>query len=239
MPAERYFIENLPIEANSQVILEGQEFHHFLHVMRNVPGNEIELVDGQGKLAEAKVEAIEKKHASLKILTITESPAPSYAIILAQAIPKFNRLEFILEKGTELGMTEIWLFPSARSEKKSFSANQLERMDAIIISAMKQCGRLYRPSILIRPPLVQWPKPTLECFYGDIEPTASSFFTRWQSAKPSQGVVFFIGPEGGFSTEEVQTLQTLGATGVKLHQNILRTDTAALSALSLISAKMA
>lgn len=234
MPSERYFLENLP-EPENQAFLEGQEFQHFLHVMRNTEGNEIELINGKGSLAKARVETIEKKRSILKILEIFRSPPPTFSIVLAQAIPRFNRLEFILEKGTELGMTEIWLFSSSHSEKKAFSENQLERMQTITIAAMKQCGRLHIPKIVIKPSLKQWAKPEFTSFFGDVSHNAPIFSSVWLDKNPTNGALFFIGPESGFTNEETQLLQDLNATGVKLQPHILRTDTAAISALSLIS----
>jgi 16S rRNA (uracil1498-N3)-methyltransferase len=228
-------MEHLPHERHAELFLEGAEFHHFLHVMRNVPGNEIELFDGKGTLARAQVKSIEKKGAFLTVLEASRSPPPSFTTILAQAIPRFNRLEWILEKGTELGMTELWLFPAAYSEKKAFTDNQLERMDSIIIASMKQCGRLYRPLLSIKQPISQWVAPTFPCFYGDIDPSAPPFHNIWQGLQPSQGAVFFVGPESGFSDQEIASLHQLGAVGVKLHENILRTETAAISALSLMT----
>src|SRR5207248_2602313 len=132
------------------------ELHHLVNVMRTRLGEKIEVVNGQGQLAEAILQSIEKKSASLRIESVETSSPFSQRLILAQGMPKQNRLEFIIEKGTELGMTEIWLFPASRSEKKDFSVNQLERLNILTIAAMKQCGRLFLPKIVIMPPLKQW-----------------------------------------------------------------------------------
>lgn len=165
---------------------------------------------------------------------VTEAPPP-YRLILAQAIPRTNRLEFILEKGTELGMTEIWLFASARSERRNFSEHQEARLKNITIAALKQCGRLFLPTIVMLPQIKDWPKLPYPAFFGDTQPSAPILASAFQKHDGCQEVLFCIGPESGFTPEETTLLQTHGANGVKLHPNILRTDTAALAALSLLS----
>jgi 16S rRNA (uracil1498-N3)-methyltransferase len=156
-------------------------------------------------------------------------------LILCQGIPRFNRLETILEKGTELGVTEFWLFSGVLSEKEEFSPNQHKRMEQILISAIKQCGRLDLPSIVLKPPLLDWPPLSGTLFFGDTAPDAPWI---WKLPPPLAGkdpVYLFIGPESGFHPRESAHLQEkLGATGVKLHDNILRTETASLTGLSLL-----
>lgn len=233
MPAERYFISS-SLHQNDSVILKENEFHHLVHVMRGRKGDQIELVNGQGTLAEAVVQEIGKDQAKLLVQhSNTVAPRP-HRVILAQAMPKLNRLDFILEKGTELGVDEFWLFPGDRSVKKEVNSHQLDRMQTLVISAMKQCGRLFIPSIVLKPELAKWPSIEGNAFFGDVSPEAPLFTTRWQNLPLQSPILFFIGPESGFSDKETDILRQKGAHGVKLHTNILRTDTAPLMALSLI-----
>lgn len=236
MPAERYFIEE-PLIAGKSFELKGAEFHHLAHVMRTRKGEEVELVNGKGTLAQATVEQVGKDRATLSIQTLHEAPEALCRIILAQAFPKPNRLDFILEKGTELGVDTFLLFPGDLSAKKDFFPHQMERARLLTISAMKQCGRLMLPAIELKPPLEKWP--LLEQvlpFFGDVEPEAPLFEDSAQAIRAaSDPVLFFTGPESGFSAKEVDILRKLGAQGVKLHSNILRTDTASIAALSLLS----
>ncbi len=230
MPAERYFLDALFSEGQ-EIALAGDECHHLCTVMRTQVGEKVELVNGKNQLAVASVQAIGKKRALLRLESLS-SKTPPPSVILAQAIPRFHRLETILEKGTELGATQFWLFPGMRSEKKELSPAQQERMRLIAISAMKQCGRLDLPAIELMPPLASWPIPIGNLFYGDTRPDAPRFKGRATLADP---LLFFIGPEKGFDEKEIALLeQKFGAMGVKLHENILRTDTASLVALSLI-----
>lgn len=233
MPAERYFISN-SFEDGLNLFVEEQEFHHLIHVMRTKTGESVELVNGKGQLATAIVNSIEKKRAWLEVQSVVTQPLPQKRIILAQAIPRLNRLEFILEKGTELGMTEIWLFPAAHSEKNNFTDNQLQRLTTITIAAMKQCGRLFLPKIVLMPMIKHWKGITCPSFFGDTDPQAIVFSKAWQDNSDISEVLFCIGPESGFTDEEVEILKKIGFIGVKLNDNILRTDTAAITALAII-----
>jgi 16S rRNA (uracil1498-N3)-methyltransferase len=222
MPADRFYLDQ-PL--TSPLIIHGEELHH-LHVMRIRSGEKIEIVNGRGELVEAQVEGIDKKEATLKIVSHVKKQPPTQKIILAQALPRFSALEWVVEKGTELGVTEFWLFPGNLSEKTSLTPTQLQRLQMMTISALKQCGRLFLPQILIKPPLVEWQKIEGSLFYGDVQgtaPLAGPFLDR---------VFFIIGPEKGLASTEIEKLQTLGAKAISLHVNTLRTETAAIAALS-------
>jgi 16S rRNA (uracil1498-N3)-methyltransferase len=234
MPVDRYYIKS-PLEEGQTIQIEGPEFHHLIHVMRATKGDSLEIVNGCGVLAEGTLQLIEKKQAIIQIEKVIKKALPSFQIILALAIPRSNRLDFILEKGTEIGMTELWLFPGQRSERKTFSDHQLERMEAVIISAMKQSGRLDLPLIKVHENLKKWSSLPYPAFFGDLSPLADSFEKTWNKNPPQNGILFFIGPESGLNEQEIHILQKLGAKGVNLHHNILRTDTAALATLVLIN----
>jgi len=236
MPAERYFIPEIFLP-NRPLFIEGQEFHHLIHVMRAKQHDTIELVNGKGDLATATIQQLEKKRAVCDLNEIMHVPKAKFEIVLAQAIPKMNRLDFILEKGTELGMTQLWLFPSQRGERKALTEHQLERMQGLTIAAMKQCGSLYLPLIQCKPVLEQWQKEWMiyPSFYGDVDPKAPSCKQKFKEQSLSNGIIFFIGPESGLTDQEEASLKNLQAQGVKLHPHILRTDTAALAALCAIS----
>lgn len=193
------------------------------------------MINGRGQLAEAHVARIEKKKAVLRITKVEESPPSPLKAILVQAIPRINRLDLIVEKGTELGMSELWLFPGEKSEKKKLSEQQFNRLKTISISAMKQCGRLYLPPITIHPPLAKWESYPSPSYFGDLSETAPTIFEEWQKKPPSNELYFFIGPESGFTNREVELLKENQAKGVSMHENILRTDTAAITALAIIN----
>lgn len=233
MPLERYYL-NEPLVLNTLLFLKGPEHHHLSRVMRSQVGDKIELVNGLGTLAQGTIENLDKQAAAIRIFKVTQEKPLSTKIILAQALPKINRLDFILEKGTELGVDEFWLFPGQMSLKKDFSANQIERSHAITIAAMKQCGRLTLPKIQLLPALAKWPTFEGLNFFGDVDPLAPFFLDAWKPTQMADSLTFFVGPESGWSSQEIVLLKEKGALGVKLHDHILRTDTASLVALSLI-----
>lgn len=229
MPVERFFSPNTLI-TGEQCCLEGQEFYHLSRVVRCREKEVVEVVNGRGQLGVARVERIEKQRALLLITSVREEAAGK-TVILAQGIPRLNRLEFILEKGTELGATSFWLFPGEWSEKTEFSQNQKERILAITIGAMKQCGRLDLPPILFKPPLASWGTPEHPLFYGDTDPAAPPL----RPPVPSP-LILLVGPERGLSPREQDHLKAIGAEGISLNKNTLRTDTAAIAFLSLATA---
>ena len=240
MPSERYFIDT-DFAPQQELSLVGSEFHHLAHVMRTRKGDIVALINGRGGLAKGRVIGIGKDKGVIQIEEVEEENRPSCRLVLAQALSKQHRMEFILEKGTELGVDSFWLFPGDHSQKKECYPSQIERATHIIISAAKQCGRLYLPTIILKPPLKEWSDLHQGCsFFGDLDPAAPLFETAWKnqvegSSSINYPIIFITGPEGGLSNEEESFLKEQHATGVKLHSNILRAETASIMSLSLLS----
>lgn len=221
---DRFFYKG-PLQAGSSIVLSPEEEKH-LRVMRIREGEAIEIINGKGILAKGIIQG-----KGVQIVSFHEAPSSPLQVIIAQAIPKANRLDLIVEKGTELGMQELWLFPGDLSEKKEVSQTLLHRLEAIAIAATKQCGRLFLPKIAIKASLNEWENLALPAYFGDTAETAPPFM---QSSHKEKAVLFFVGPEKGFSEKEEAHLRHLGAQGVKIHPHILRTDTAAIAFLSII-----
>lgn len=234
MPHDRFFT-NSPLEKGKVFSLEEEEFHHLVHVMRAKEGDGVECINGRGVLARATVKTLKKKLAELEVSDVFVRAKTTSPLILAQALPKASRLDTILEKGCELGMNELWLFPGERSEKQGLSASQQKRILSILINASKQCGQLWLPQTKLIAPLKEWQTWDYPVFYGDVRASAEPFHKKWYEKPPEKGVVFVVGPEGGLSSHEIEKLEAIGGTGVKLHPHILRTDTASLVALTLMS----
>ncbi len=235
MSSERYYAD-VALQEGAYVTLSDNERHHLVHVMRTRPGEQVELVNGQGELAQAQLVQIDKSKVQLKIINVITAQLPVRTLILAQAFVRPNRLEVIIEKGTELGVTDFWLFPGEKSEKGEYSDNQLKRLHLLMIAAMKQCDRLDLPTITIKPPIKLWPPLNGLSFFGHLAPQAPAL---WQICSAPQAksssIMFVTGPESGFSEHEEEMLKNLGVQGVKLHTNILRTETASIVALALLS----
>lgn len=230
MPVYRFFSKE-PFSAEQEIFLSEEERHH-LNVLRLRVGEKAELINGMGDLAEATLTEVDKKKALLRVDRLIHEERPHPNLILIQALPKMNRLETILEKGTELGMDEIRLFSGDLSEKVGFSKNQMDRASHILLSATKQCGRLYLPKITYCSDIKEALNIEAEVFFGDIRKEAPPLLKELEKASIETSWAITIGPESGFSSKEEAFLQIKGR-GVALHKNILRTDTAPLSALSL------
>ena len=233
MPHDRFYID-ASLLPGEKITLKGSEFRH-LCVLRKQITNQVELVNGHRVLAQATLVSLEKKEAILHIDAVLEkNQEDSPPIILAQALCEMNHLEWIIEKATELQVSAIWLFPALLSKKSTLSENQLKRLENLAIAAMKQCGRWELPPIILKPPLDKWDLHSTKIFYADPSPSAV-FLWQLPRITTKEPLVFFIGPESGFSPIEIAHLKNvLNAQAICLHPNILRAETAAVATLALV-----
>lgn len=232
MPHDRFFLET-SFSLEQTVLLEKEEFHHLAHVMRLRQGEQVDLINGRNELAHAQIEALFPSSALLKISSVEKGKAKK-RVILAQALLRLTRLEWLIEKAVELDVTEFWLFAAQLSEKDSLSPTQLVRLKNLIISAMKQCGRLDLPTLVFYPSLSKLPSEG-SSFFGDLRSDAPHLLDYWnQTPHPLEPLVLLIGPEKGFTVKEIDLLTARGAQGVCLHTNTLRAETAAIVGLSMI-----
>lgn len=228
MPANRFYIDSDLIK-DTIVELHDSEFSHLIHVMRAKIGETVELVNGKGVLANAYIENIHKKSCELFITSAETKTLEKESLILIQALPLMDRLEYIVEKVIELGVTEIRLVPTQNSKKGTLTETQLKRLKLISISALKQSGRLSLPKIILFPDLYATLPNEGTLLFGDVRPSAKKIFIEHSP------ITIAIGPESGFTDKEVALLEKSKAKGITLNQNILRTDTAAIAAISIIN----
>ncbi len=238
MPNDRFFIPDI-FENEKKLTIDGDEFFHLHKVMRKKINDTIELINGKNQLAKAHIVEFSDKHAIVNIDEILEKEKSKFEIILCQAFCKQNRLENILEKATELGVSSFMLFHSKLSEKIILSDNRKNRFNHIILSAVKQCARLDIPKIDEIKDISSFNiKNKSNCFFGDIKESAP-LFIKENIDTTNYKIIIFIGPEKGFTEEEIKLLEnSYNAKGIKLHDNILRTDTAAIFAAGLIYQKL-
>ena len=221
MPHDRFYIDT---SLKNQISLQGDEHHHLTRVMRKKEGDTIELINGHDTLALGKIQSISKKESLIDIIKTETHESQLPPLILIQALPKLPLLELIIQKGTELGVSEFFLYPSMLSEKKDLSPTQMKRLNHILISAMKQCGRLDLPTIKMG-----FPKLDIPLFFGDLSERAPLL-----SQKAELPAALAIGPEKGFTEKELNELKEKGQ-GVRLSPYILRTETAAITGLSILA----
>lgn len=224
MPANRFFLDT-EMKSGASLLIEGAEHHHLTHVMRIDVGEELELVNGRGDLGHGIVKAIGKKNSEIHLTSIAHEPPFGPSFFLAVPLMRPTKLEWIVEKGTELGATGFIFYPAAHSEKEDLSSRHLERLHLMAIGALKQSGRLYLPSLEIIASLEHVFVKEASFFFGDPrakEPMALSAFKN-------QSLIFITGPEKGFSPEELFLLDH-HARSVRLSRYILRAETAPIAA---------
>ncbi|MCB1080600.1 MAG: 16S rRNA (uracil(1498)-N(3))-methyltransferase [Chlamydiia bacterium] len=221
MPHDRFYID-APLK--DRVSLQGEELHHLHRVMRKKAGDTLELVNGKKGLALGKIFSVSKWEAQIDILQTEQKEPLLPPMILIQALPKLPLLDFIIQKGTELGVSTFYLYPSAHSEKKGLSPTQMQRLNHILIASMKQCGRLDLPTLEMGFPSLDIP-----LFFGDLSENAPPL-----SQKGKLPGALAIGPEKGFTEKEILELREKG-TGVRLAPYTLRAETAALTGLSILA----
>lgn len=226
MPINRFFDKELQ-QDNVSGQLTGDEMHHALKVFRLKQGDEFEVINGKGLLASCKLTQVSKKHLEYQVLSKQLTSSTSNRTSLILGMPKFNRLETIIEKVCELGIDEIILFNADRSEKVDLSANQWQRVELIVQASLKQSGRLFMPHIECLPSLKRALELDRTFYFGDVEAKGPVVF----SSTYPRAIV--IGPESGFSDQEIALLKTK-AHGTSLSDAILRVDTAAIIGSFLI-----
>lgn len=223
MPVNRFFTSSA-LNEGAVCTLDDKESYHLRSVCRLQPGDTTELIDGKGGLAEAEVQKLGKKGAELLVLSVRRSAPSQERRQIRQAFIHASKLDWLLEKATELGATEICLFPAELSDL-AYNEGRLERMQTVLISAIKQCGSLFLPTLKLIGPISSW-QPEPHVYFGYIGSKAMLGPANYSLAS------FVNGPESGFSKAELQTMRVLGFKGVSLHRNVLRTETAPLAALA-------
>lgn len=207
-------------------ILSEEESKHICKVLRMKEGDFIYLLNGKGALVKVQIEFANPKQCTVKIIDIISEKEPNYSIHIAIAPTKMmDRIEWFLEKATEIGITEITPILCENSERKQLKD---ERLEKIIISAVKQSKRLYLPKLNpltdLKTFLKNNPKGLIaHCEDGKKNSIVSSF--------QQLNCPIIIGPEGDFSSKEIELAKSLGYTPITLGKNRLRTETAGLYAV--------
>lgn len=224
MRLHRFFIDT-PIKENRLEIKDERLLHQWRNVFRYGEGSEVLLFDGSGFEYEATVESLESKKAQVKIVSKKEGIMPKQKITLYQSIVKKDKMEWIAEKATELGVSKIVPIISERSEKKDLN---LDRIRKIMIEASEQCGRSDVSEI---GQMMNF-ESGIKNYAGKgiaFDPSGSAL--RNSSFTNHDSLSLFIGPEGGWSEEEVERFKEAKIEIFSLGKLTLRAETAAVTAL--------
>ena len=219
------------------------EHHHLRNVLRITHGETVRIIDGQGNVYTAEVLDTGTKNASSEVRILSHEFHASLppSITLFQGLPKNDKMALILQKTTEIGVTQIVPLRTEYALQKP-SRNRYERWHRIVIAATKQCKRAWIPA-LCNPQTFQESLTRLNHFSlrlllnPDPNQASHTQHIREVLRKVSQAttIALFVGPEGGFSDQEVTTAIEKRCVPVTLGANILRTETAAIVAVAAIA----
>ena len=226
-----------------EVLLSGDEAHHFCKVMRGKIGDTLVLFDGTGICSHGIVEAIHKEGIRIRITdTFVDSVESSRRLTVASALPKGERQRFLIEKLAELGTAR---FVPVQMERSVARANDavIQRLRRYVIEAAKQCGRNVLMEITNEVPLGNLNEyleagTTVKLLLHPIALGDVGQATPQQilSGALSDKVVLLVGPEGSFTDQEVNEALRIGFLPLDLGKRILRTETACIAAATLFLA---
>ncbi|MBN6205995.1 16S rRNA (uracil(1498)-N(3))-methyltransferase [Ralstonia pickettii] len=243
---QRYFIQSQENWQGSHVKIDGDDVHHISRVMRNKPGDKLICNDMNGHAALCTITEI----ANDQVLAVVEEWLEQETelpieVTIVQGLPKGDKLDLIVQKGTELGATTFIPFRAERSivnwdEKKKHK--KIQRLEKIVKEASEQSHRRRMPTVQAPVSLNELLKLSLDYDYNIFAYEEEARTRSFQSlanilkeVKAGKRLLICIGPEGGFTEKEVKILKENHFTPVRFGPRILRTETAALYALSSIS----
>jgi 16S rRNA (uracil1498-N3)-methyltransferase len=237
MKEVRYFYAP---DAQTSNLLPEEEARHALQVLRLTIGDALFLIDGKGWLYDARIAEVTGHKCVFEVVSKTKlQPTWQGHLHLAMAPTKnMERTEWFAEKATEIGFDELTLLGCAFSERRTVNVERLER---ILVSAMKQSHKAALPQLHDMLPFKQFVKQPFQgqkfiahC-YADAEllPNGKPFLL--DAINKENDILVMVGPEGDFSVDEVKEALTAGFQPVSLGESRLRTETAALAAVHLMN----
>jgi len=237
----RFFLEKNKIR-KGRAILNGSEARHIGKVLRLGVGDNLYLLDGNGCEYRAVITSKSSKIVEVKILERIPPPKESsLTIALGQSLPnKAKKMDYIVQKATELGVSTIIPFFSARSVLSlddEASQRRLIRWQRIALEATKQCGRAIVPQIEAITPfkkvLEKWEDNSLKIMLWEDEKSVK-LKDILRKTQPSSKVIFLVGPEGGFTPDEVEMAKHAAFQTAGLGRYILRTETVGICLLGIL-----
>ena len=226
------------------LVLTGEEAKHCRQVTRHREGDTVIVFDGRGRKAETRIMAMTGSEVRVEITSLNEVPAVSCPITLVQGIVKGDTMEWIIEKAVELGVQRIVPVLTQRTIVRLDGADAVKKQakwQRIALEACKQCGQAWLPEVAVPCSLEAAVKKlsTIECrLTASLQADAVPLQQIVQKAAPSSAALA-IGPEGDFSEPEYARLHSAGWRPWSLGQLTLRSETAAICALSILRYELA
>ena len=225
-----------PLNSSETIELDENAFNHAVRVLRLKQGDNLILFNGKGGEFAAELTEVQKKRASAHIHQFSDKETESpLTIILGQCISRGEKMDYTIQKAVELGVSEIVPLLSQRCGVKLNQERMEKRLrhwHSVIISACEQCGRNRIPTLHPVISLNEWQQQLNATLKLVLDPTATDSLATLN--KPKQDVALLIGPEGGLSDAEIKQAIAADFSGIRLGPRILRTETAGLTALSVI-----
>lgn len=243
---QRYFVSPGQL-TDTEAVITGDDAHHIANVMRARTGDSIIVSDGVSREALAAVSEIGKGRVTAAVIELRPPSAePAILVTIAQSLPKGDKMETVIQKGTEIGAVRFVPFVSERTvvqydAKKE--SKRLERWHKIAKEAAEQAHRGQVPDVELPQTwkqLLQSARQADKAFFCYEKEAGSQLRTALHSAISARGgsagmrVMLIVGPEGGFTEREAQEAEEAGCVPVKLGARILRTETAGLVALACL-----
>lgn len=229
-----------PLAAGQLHDLPADAREHLVRVLRLRVGDRLEAFDGEGRAFMAELADLGRRSARVRLLepvqTLAESPLQ---ITLAQGIARGDKMDFILQKATELGVATIVPLVTRRTEVKLDGERLHRRMahwQGVIAAACGQCGRSRMPALQAPQPLAHWAagvKPDPAGLRLVLDPQGQH---RAGELPAGAHLTLAIGPEGGLDERDHHLLEAAGFQGLRLGPRILRTETAGLAAIAILQA---
>jgi 16S rRNA (uracil1498-N3)-methyltransferase len=227
---------------SDSAVLTGPQAHHAADVLRLKAGESVIVLDGAGGELLCRVGAVTRKKVALEVQRRVSEPPPSCRVTLAQAIPRGKLLEAIIQKATELGVWRVVPLLSERVATRldgESAEHKAAKWQQIAVEAIKQCGQPWLPRI--EPPLAlsawlargeKFDLTLVGSLQDDRRPLRAWFPA---AGRRPETVCVWIGPEGDFSPAEMEAIKAAGARPLTLGPLILRCETAAVCALSILN----
>ena len=225
--SERFFITTQP--AGDRAVLEGDEARHLTRVLRAKVGDTVSLFDGRGREWPARVASLGRDRVELDTTEPTVDPVPvAIPLTLAVALPKGDRQKWMVEKLTELGTARLVPLETTRGVAEATASAQA-RLERGVIEACKQCGRNTLMEIAAGRPLERLlaEVPAGACVV--IAHPGGRLLDAATMPPTATAMIALVGPEGGFTDEELGTADRAGVIRISLGPRILRVETAAIA----------
>lgn len=212
--------------------------HHALRVLRLREGDAVQIFDGEGEARDARISLIQGKHVEVQII----GPGPATAasplhIVLAQAMTSSDKMDWIVQKAVELGAAEVQPVQTQRSVARlthDRAEKRGEHWRGVVIAACEQCGRNALMPVQPVLELSHWLAEERQRPGSKFILLPDGAVALHAQAKPAERVVLLIGPEGGFSADEITMAKQSGFAAILLGPRVLRTETAALAGIGAL-----